>query len=108
MLGQALPEEGPGHVIKASIHEFKAYDPAVISRLLDDEPLPTRHDDVPLGPFLTLEHRCTGRRVISCGGHEVPTPSCRPQSRLPDVAISKDTREEPKQWGTPTYLVRSS
>ena len=45
-------------MIKVSVHESKSFDPAVISRLLDDDPLPTRHDDdVPMAPFLTLDGR---------------------------------------------------
>lgn len=80
VLGQALPEEGPGHVIKVSVHESKAYDPAVISRLLDDEPLPTRHDDVPLGPFLTLDgrvHRPTSDFLRSYAGARAESGTAR-------------------------------
>jgi len=68
-------------VIKVSVHESKSFDPAVISRLLEDEPLPTRHeDDVPMGPFLTLDgrvHRPTSDFLRSYAGARAESGTAR-------------------------------
>lgn len=68
-------------MIKVSVHESKPFDPAVVSRLLEDDPLPTRHDDdVPLGPFLTLDgrvHRATSDFLRSYAGARAESGTAR-------------------------------
>lgn len=68
-------------MIKVSVHESKPFDPAVISRLLDDDPLPTRHDDdLPMAPFLTLGgrvHRPTSDFLRSYAGARAESGTAR-------------------------------
>lgn len=66
---------------KVSAQESESFDPAVISRLLDDDPLPTRHDDdLPMAPFLTLDarvHRLTSDFLRSYAGARAESGTAR-------------------------------
>ena len=67
-------------MIRVSVHESKSFDPAVVARLLGDDPLPTEPNGVPLGPFLTLDgrmHRPTSDFLRSYAGARAESGTAR-------------------------------